>query len=588
MDRNDALRELARRELERRKAQRVEKMRANIAANPAEYDPNSKEFKEKYGTNAGSSFLGNLARGNTSAFHRLGVNVGNVLGLVDDERAKEVNRVGREIEETGGGFVGSLVGQAAATAPIGFGVAGGASRLASMAPKLAGTVGLGAGAAAVEGGLNSALYADPGQRAEAGATGALLGGGINVGARALGRGMRGLVQKSDDALALETMARNAGEDMFVPVTQGADKKDGLSRLIATGYRNLDAIPGVRGQFQNQADEAEGVFRRMAMKEAAGELSGQTPVGLIPDGAEDQAAAAIKRLKGDFNKVYGEVKKYVYRVPENWSDEVVENLKKTADVGDEIPEQYLKEVKDILDDTLRSRVKKEVVGDFLGPGSGAKNQVDTLITGYNLLDAKNALQKRIKALGGSTTPGAARVKSLLEKARKNLDDIVANDIAGTKDLRMYQAANQQYPELEAIRKAAVSAKRNLGNFTPGQLAASAAPGTHNKTLADISTQVLGQSASGTNKYARSLSPWMFSAGLGGATAGGLISLPGAVAVIGGGNTLATRTAQRLMYGDTATQMKIVEILRKNPKLAREVGEAMRRAATTEAGENYNAP
>jgi hypothetical protein len=588
MDRNAALKELARRELERRKALRVEQMREKIKANPAEYDPNSKEFKAKYGTNADSSFLHNLAVGNTSAFHRLGTNLGNMVGLVDDERAKEVNRIGREIEETGGGFTGSLVGQVAATAPVGFGVAGGASRLASMAPKLAGGLGLGAGAAAVEGGLNSALYADPGQRLQAGATGAVVGGGLNLAGRAAGRGIRGLVKKSDDALALETMARNAGEDIFIPVTQGASKDDKASKIISGTYRNLDVVPFVRGQFQNQADEAEAVFRRMALKEAAGELSGQVPVGRIGDGAEKATASAVRRLKGDFNNVYDEVKKYVFRIPENWSDDVVESLRKGAAIGDEIPEQYLNEVKDILDDTLRARVKKEVVGELLGPGSGTKDRVDTLITGYNLLDAKNALQKRIKALGNSTTPGAARVKSLLEKARAKLDDIVSSDIAGTRDLRMYKAANQQYPELEAIRKAAISAKRNMGNFTPGQLAASAPLGTHNKTLADISTQVLGQSASGTNKYLRSVSPWMFSAGLGATVMGGGLSLPGAAAVVGGGNALASRTAQKFLYGDTATQMKIAEFLRKNPKFAAEVGAAMRRAATTETGENFNAP
>lgn len=214
-----------------------------------------------------------------------------------DEAIAEQARIDKDLDSTGAGMAGKILGQTAISAPVG-GAAGGvlkgalaASKGARGAALLKAARGYGPGRAAVEGAVEGAMLANPDERLEGAAFGGA-SGGIIGGAAALGGKAADFLTptKSGKAKSLQYALMKQGvspEDAWAGISHGAE--DGLWKQFYEGV--VANLPGgaskVRGQFEN----LEQSVRQAAMRKAAPWVAEENrlyrpPLGQILQHGED--------------------------------------------------------------------------------------------------------------------------------------------------------------------------------------------------------------------------------------------------------------------------------------------------------------
>lgn len=528
------------------------------AENPGEYDPNSEEFKAKYGSTSGTGFGQRFVEGIGSGLTDIVKGAGNLVGAVSDDELRSKKELDQELLSTGGGAIGNMVGQTAATLPVGGAVSQGARLLSTAsraAPMLARTLGSAPVRSAVEGAIGGALSAGPDDQG----TGALLGGAAGGGLTALGKTLsrlnRGLVEKSGAADTLQTYASQHGEDLFVPVSQAA-KPDGdvVTRATAGVYRGaLPFVPGVAGKVEGQADTARQVVRRLAAKES-------DPTGILQHGMPDEPSVVKKILGKEFDKEYLDtVKSYAFNVSPTFRDDVVSRIKK------DIPN-----VDDVTANKIATMVD-EKMARYSNNGS--------VIDGDNLLQAKNDFSREIGKLSG-------REKQAAVSAHKIFNETIDSELRSGNskqniaDLARFNRANDSWSNFTAYGKAVNAAKANGGEFSMNQLArATAGKGGAMETLGQDANRVLGKRATGGDPQGR----FITGAALGGYALFSPENIARAATTFTGAQALATRKAQEFVLGDTAVQQAIAKSLRKHAKALGLVGQVGRTAAATSAGD-----
>jgi len=363
---------------------------------------------------------------------------------------------------------------------------------------------------------------------------------------------------------LENLASQHGKDLFVPVSQAADEgADAVSRLTAATYREaLPLIPGAGAQLRNQSKKAAGVIQDMALHEA-------DPTGtLIKAGMGDEGIAARRALAGAFQIAYDStVGSYSFNVPADFKDQVAARIKAA------LPK---------VDDTTLQKVTDLIDGHMNRFSSGA-NEID----GGNLLNAKYAVDNLTKKLKGPELDA-------LNAGKGVFDDIVSSELSqGGKasnlaDLTKYQELDEPMKNFQQVSRAIEAAKANAGSFTPQQLAQHADPEGTMFHLATTANRVLGEPLEKPSTLARVATLGatgtygLFAHGLSAAAAGP------AMAVIAGGNALATKTAQRVVMGDTVAQQAIQKMLEEHPGMTRMVDMVLRGGAATSVGRQFQQP
>lgn len=468
------------------------------------------------------------------------------------ESIEEQKYLDAPLGDTTAGFVGQLIGEGAATAPLGGPIAEGASALrGSMAalkaaPRIARAVTSRPAQAALEGAINGGMMQDPGEEGGA-AKGAGLSTVMNLLGRAGGRVLKGIVKKSDAAEDLIHIAEQQGEKMEIPLAHAASEGDTLSRLVKTMYQHgLPSIPGTEGRLKRQTEEALSKVRKMALSEA-------TPDGtVLPAGSEDDVAQAIPLLKASFDKIYeNTVGKYSYKVPVKLRDNVLAKVRSS--------------IKDI--DDVSAGKAADTVDQFMARFSNGQ----AFIKGSNILNVKNELSEAIKMSRGPEKQALIAAQEEVERMIKAKLGRQSPDL-----LDQYERVVEPYSNFAPVKRLAEKgAKANGGNFTPRQLARSARQGTANYELGQAANKVFSGNR-GTNLPGKLL----MSAAIGG---GSLFNpMIGAGAFVGS-QFAANKSTQRALMGDTKLQQITAEILRKNPKVAKMLGSGMRGAAVTEAVE-----
>ena len=160
------------------------------------------------GRSFGEQFLLGMGRGMSN----VGRQIGNITGLVSDEELEAYRQLDQPLLETGGGMVGNIAGEIAATAPLAGGIVGaGAKGVGAALPALrtamagtrAGQVGTGAGLGLAEGAIEGALLSGPEQRASGAVTGAALGAAGGSILPLLVRGFRTPSESARTIMAME-------------------------------------------------------------------------------------------------------------------------------------------------------------------------------------------------------------------------------------------------------------------------------------------------------------------------------------------------------------------------------------------------
>lgn len=191
----------------------------------------------------------------------------NIGGAMSDEELNRLTERDQALMDTAEGKIGNIVGEIAATAPVGAGAAGAVMKGVTATGR-AGRA-LPAALAAGEGAAIGALYGGPGARQEGAMIGALGGAAANRLAAGARRLTKGAVRKSDAAKETQEMMRFAGEDDFIPLSEAAAEGGGSGALAFT-YRNmLPMFPLTGGALKKQKDSMMGSFRRTAINQAYG-------------------------------------------------------------------------------------------------------------------------------------------------------------------------------------------------------------------------------------------------------------------------------------------------------------------------------
>lgn len=145
------------------------------------------EDRATYNPTAGQSGTDNFWSGVGQGMYNVARHAGNLVGVVSDEDIADAKQRDAALLDTTGGKIGSFVGESAAYAPLGMGVAGAVGRAGQAGARLVGnTIGRGV----TEGAAQGALMADPGERG----AGAILGGAVGGALPAAFQGYKGITR----------------------------------------------------------------------------------------------------------------------------------------------------------------------------------------------------------------------------------------------------------------------------------------------------------------------------------------------------------------------------------------------------------
>lgn len=517
-----------------------------------------------------------------------GVNLLNIGGNMDSQNpedfgsAPNIKKAEAETQVAAakpGGRFGQIVADTAATTPIGGPVEAGIAKLAgplgnSLLARLATSQPV---RSAASGAVNAALTSEPGERLGNAGTGATVGTLLGAGQSALGRTMAGLVKKSSELKLLEgDVARTnaipgaAQRDLFVPVSQGADPKDVLSSTIGGLYRGgLPYIPGVAAQLNRQSNK--GIDTMMGTM-----LQSSAPEGhIIPSTAINDMQLSTKQVKDAYDEIYQNLRKVNnIAIPKDFKSDLTARIQ-AADP--QIPKSDVESHVNMVYDDLQHQ---------------AENSTNGKINAFNLKNTRDNIPT-LAMRRGQEIP-AEQKAGLFDTSKEYIDEIFGNKLKqsfnlnnkSTQDiLASYKGNAPNYENFRALNEAVNSpgALSNSGAFRPGGVAGKANDFTDIQGMDQSFKSVFGKSAVQPSASARVAGyPLVL-----GAT-GYLGHLPGLAAILSGGNALATKTAQRALYGDTALQSTLSELASKNPKLAAMLGYGARSAVTSDVGENNANP
>ena len=213
-------------------AQLLKSAQSQARANPDQYSPTE-----------GNSFWQNLHEGVGRGIVNVGRHIGNAVGLMSDEKMDEYKQLDAPLMDTGGGVVGSMIGETAATAPLAIGASAGLLRAGGTAAKIAANP---ISRGAFEGSLQGGLMADPGQKGEGamlgGAVGALLPAGQALG----GKVMRGM-NRTPEAEALLRQG--------VDLTPGQMNPHGMFNQLEESWQSAPIVgPIIKGARDNAVSD----------------------------------------------------------------------------------------------------------------------------------------------------------------------------------------------------------------------------------------------------------------------------------------------------------------------------------------------
>jgi hypothetical protein len=530
----------------------------------------------------------NFVSGMGHAFQRGGEGLANLVGIkgklggfdTTDEGLKDEDKIAQPLLSTGAGKAGDIAGQVVESLPLGMGTGAGVRALTAARGPLAQTMARMA-AAGGENALQSASYADPDEQGSAALSGAAAGGGLSLAGKVGGRLTRGLVEKSAAARELEQNAAAQGKDLFIPISQGADDS-GLSGAIKGTYQHvLPYALGVEGKLGRQSEAAKETIRKVAALGDSDASFRDTVVGNTP---AETASNLTNAQAGLRDKLGGSD----VEIPSTFKQDIVKNLEAEHGTPDAMNQALAEKVdenvqlfaKDGKISAARLQEAIENAKDDLGKMGSKfrpKYQTTALSGAQNLMDeqiAKNEAVANNPPIPTVTrgTGGKFRATTAEEKAAPGV--AASGKVA---DLTNLQEAEAKTPSIQGQAAAAETAIPNEGAYSMAQGAIKAPEGSANRRMFQKAYQVLDKEDPGSVSPAgRHLAHTVGGVGtlLGGIAHPGL--LPAAGAGILGGNLLATRAAQRGLYGDSAAQKALADYIRRNPQAAYSLGQAGRTA------------
>jgi hypothetical protein len=481
----------------------------------------------------GSTKLGRLRLGVGRGLSATARKAADLVGLHDYEEGEG----DKELLNTGMGMTGNVVGEIAATLPVGA-AAGGvlrgarAATAASRAPSVLNrALGSGVTRAAVEGGTTGALISNPEDRGAGAALGGVLGGGLGFAGKLIGATVRKVTPEiTDQAKKLQSMTGT-----FIPLSQAL--KPGIAKQFYEAF--LANLPGVGGKIRGQYKHALDDLRRYAGEQA------HPPRANVSIRDTDNIRDVFGKLEDYWKTAYDDIK----GVP----------IKLFGGGGRNF--NVPKAVREAMDQASD--------GTFVVPQAGQT------VTGETILNLKRAAQELLDEIPKGTSLRRGQRKEL-EGFINHLEDTLKTNLnpSGKGRGQMAQIYNdyvEKTPYYKTYQDILAAGSKAVANseFSPAQLASAAGRRAGKSGLsggADDSVQELGRLGSEVLPdfpSRQGLFQTVAALGIGGGAMSGLGApvAAGTAGLIAGGRGMASPTFQKLLSGQKDVLKRYAEQLRK---------------------------
>lgn len=403
--------------------------------NPAEYDPESPEFRARYGASAGQSGARNTWEGLGRGAVNVGRQIGNVLGLKSDEELREAARLDRDLLAKKGGAVGSVLGEAAITAAMTMGMGPGVAtltRAARMGP-VAQLIGSPIGRAAVEGSAQGALLAGPDARGEGALTGGAVGAGftglVGAGAHVLRAGAQGMKRTPEAQRLL---------DEGVSLTPGQMNPRGVVSHIEEA---VQSVPFVGTVIRNARESAMDDWQRALIARGA--------AAPVARNKAETLQQALTRAEESYRPFYDAARGFPMRPA---------IIREGADVPlDRALNHALASPRIFADNAARAKVAGFVT-----------NQVTALrgrITSDDLMTIRSNLrtqERRARLAGDNAT------MELFDAAEQQITAVLESQLPASAK-KLLNAADAKYADYKVAESAMFKGGSRADGFTPTQAA-----------------------------------------------------------------------------------------------------------------------
>lgn len=370
----------------------------------------------------------------------------SLSGLITREgpisRAQEARQLDQPLLNTGAGYAGSLVGQTAATAPVGMGAGAALGRLGALGARLAAnplTMG------AVQGAAQGGLMADPGSRLQGMGAGAALGAALP----ALGKGVSALIRGLPRTPEAQLLLNND-----VHLTPGQLNPHGVLNQLE---QSAEGVPGLGAMVSNARAAGPKSYTR-AQIEGALPSGSKLPLGVTD--ANDMIAEGSKAFDAAYDTAKGfPVGPKIMRVQ-----------------GGDVP----------LSDAIDQIVNKPRLGMTSGSRQATGQELQDLLqqtigvaknsggmTSDHLLALRSTLRDAIRGEAGLTNESRATkglYKDIEGKITDALESQLPPDAAST-----LRSTDAQYGKFKTMADAVAKAK-DQGNPTPFQISTAIAQNT----------------------------------------------------------------------------------------------------------------
>ena len=473
-------------------------------------DQSTPEWQDKYGPLSGMNDWERTAAGAGRGMTHTVNSVGNLVGLVPDSTLQDEKEIDAPLLSTGAGRFGNIVGEAASTAPLGMGSSALATR---FAPLLAGPLTQGV----IQGGLQGAATADPGERAKNTLIGALTGGTIAGAGRVANTAINGLNRSP----AAQTLI-----DQGVSLTPGQMNPSGaMNQFEQAG----ESVPGVKQIVIPARHAAEDQYQALVIQRGA--APGSPPIR-----PSENVHDMLQQAYDSYAPLYQQAHGYP----------VSPSIVRTA--GGDIPLSTSFQQASRAPGVPRSLQQSE--NDWL---QDRLTQLPRNPQSEDLLQLRSAIRQRARNANLKTDTDSGHIANINSRAEQSVTAALGSQLP-PEPLSALASADSNYGNYKIIESAVAKSKDNLAGLTPQKLSQSiydsvADPayarggGGPLRDLAQAGTQVFQTVAPPNGSRVATLA-------MGGAGAlHPTVGLPVATGMLG---LTGTQTGRRLAAGVTAPQ------------------------------------
>jgi hypothetical protein len=387
--------------------------------------------KATEGMSRGEQFRAGIGQGMTDIVRQ----AGNMVGVNSDQSMQDAAALDRSLLDTGAGRAGSVVGQIAATAPLG-GLAAGGARAAGAGLVRAGLA---------EGAAQGALTGGPGNRMRGAVEGAALGA-VLPGAAAAVKRVANPLRATKEALQLSRRG--------VRLTPGEINPTGALNQ----YEQTLQSSGIGGAALRRARERsmkdwQRATGNEALPPGAKPFTHSSPSGMVTD-AERAYGQGYEGAIGGYNALEprivrtagGDVPLHTYQGPHGPSGAMV----------------------DATSASYPGRlVKPEARGQMLGALESELSPLDRLrTTGREL----QGVRSNIRSMARDSDVAGER--ALLRGGEKKITEALQSQLS-PEDFAKLAALDAKYGDFKILQDAVARSRSSPGGFTPFQLESSIA-------------------------------------------------------------------------------------------------------------------